>query len=208
MAVTFLTNEDREELERMIAENSSSFEQSPDQGVLTTAQINALDGMFKVCAFVQVDVSSQYNAFRAAFNLDSSGGGETPEEPDEPNVEESGDILASANWTIGNLGRLSDGTLKDYGGTNKEFTEFIPLNGATKVVANATGPLRQLNYFFAAETADSVIGATVLDTIVNFYISATNTSYPSTVETEVPSGANYITVTKNVNVTDVTVVLV
>ena len=30
---------------------------------LTTAQINALDGMFKVCAFIKADVSEEYNAF-------------------------------------------------------------------------------------------------------------------------------------------------
>lgn len=36
---------------------------------LTAAQINALDGLFRVCAYAQPDVSAQYNAFRAAFNL-------------------------------------------------------------------------------------------------------------------------------------------
>lgn len=47
---------------------------------LSAAQINALDGMFKVCAYTQADVSAQYNAFRAAFGLDSSdddSGGDT-----------------------------------------------------------------------------------------------------------------------------------
>lgn len=48
-------------------------------GGLTSAQINALDGMFRVCAFVREDVSPEYNAFRAAFNPDSAEGGETPE---------------------------------------------------------------------------------------------------------------------------------
>ena len=55
---------------------------------LTTAQINALDGMFRVCAFVKDDVSAEYNAFRAAFNLDGSGGGETPDEPETPEQPE------------------------------------------------------------------------------------------------------------------------
>lgn len=39
---------------------------------LTAVQINALDGMFRVCAFAQPDVSAQYNAFRAAFHLDGA----------------------------------------------------------------------------------------------------------------------------------------
>ena len=45
---------------------------------LTTAQVNALDGMFKVCAFTKADVSAEYTAFKTAFGIaDSGGGGET-----------------------------------------------------------------------------------------------------------------------------------
>ena len=52
-------------------------------GGLTSEQINALDGMLRVCAFVKDDVSPEYNTFRAAFGLDSSGG-ELPDEPEQP----------------------------------------------------------------------------------------------------------------------------
>ena len=50
---------------------------------LTTAQINALDGMFKVAAYDDSkDVSGAYAAFKAAFGLadsgDTGGGGEEP----------------------------------------------------------------------------------------------------------------------------------
>ena len=52
---------------------------------LTTAQINALHGMFKVCLFDDSkDVSGAISAFEAAFGI--TGGGEVPEEPDEPDV--------------------------------------------------------------------------------------------------------------------------
>lgn len=45
---------------------------------LTTAQVNALDGMFKVCAFTKADVSAEYTAFKTAFGIaDSGDGGET-----------------------------------------------------------------------------------------------------------------------------------
>lgn len=57
--------------------------QNPPQGGLTTAQINALDGMFKVCAFVKADVSPEYNAFMAAFGLEGTGS-EIPDEPEQP----------------------------------------------------------------------------------------------------------------------------
>ncbi len=48
----------------------------PDSGgnaALTTAQIEALHGMFKVCAFTKDDVSAEYNAFLTAFGLTDSG---------------------------------------------------------------------------------------------------------------------------------------
>ena len=41
---------------------------------LTTAQINALDGMFKVCAFIKDDISAEYTAFKTAFGITDSGG--------------------------------------------------------------------------------------------------------------------------------------
>lgn len=46
---------------------------------LTTAQVEALDGMFKVCAFIKDDVSAQYDAFKTAFGISDSGGGEETE---------------------------------------------------------------------------------------------------------------------------------
>lgn len=39
---------------------------------LTAAQINALDGMFKVCAFIKDNVSEEYNAFRTAFGIEAA----------------------------------------------------------------------------------------------------------------------------------------
>lgn len=41
---------------------------------LTTAQVNALDGMFKVCAFTKDNVSAEYTAFKTAFGITDSGG--------------------------------------------------------------------------------------------------------------------------------------
>lgn len=36
---------------------------------LTTAQVNALDGMFKVAAYIKADVSAEYSAFKTAFGI-------------------------------------------------------------------------------------------------------------------------------------------
>lgn len=54
---------------------------------LTTEQITALNDMFKVCAFIKADISTEYNAFCTAFGITDSGedsGGSGEEEPDEP----------------------------------------------------------------------------------------------------------------------------
>ena len=54
---------------------------------LTTAQVNALDGMFKVCAFTKDNVSAEYTAFKTAFGIADSGGGDgDPDEPVTPDV--------------------------------------------------------------------------------------------------------------------------
>lgn len=39
---------------------------------LTTAQVNALDGMFKVCAFIKSDISAEYNEFCNAFGIEAA----------------------------------------------------------------------------------------------------------------------------------------
>lgn len=56
-----------EEFAAKLAEESQA-------GVLTTEQVNALDGMFKVCAFTKADVSAEYTAFKTAFGITDSGG--------------------------------------------------------------------------------------------------------------------------------------
>ena len=43
---------------------------------LTTAQVKALDGMFKVAAYIKADVSAEYSAFKTAFGIEDSGGTE------------------------------------------------------------------------------------------------------------------------------------
>lgn len=79
--------------------------QNPTVGGLTTEQVNALDGMFKVCAFIKADVSAEYNAFLTAFGI--SGGGEeepdTPVEPDEPATPEKTLTSISATYSGGNV---------------------------------------------------------------------------------------------------------
>ena len=54
------------------AQLQAEMRQLQQQGI-TDAQIRALDGMFKVCAYIRADVSAEYAAFRAAFGITDSG---------------------------------------------------------------------------------------------------------------------------------------
>lgn len=113
---------------------------------LTTAQVNALDGMFKVCAFTKDNVSAEYTAFKTAFGIaDSSGetevtltsisatysGGDVPV---GTAVTELTGIVVTAHYSDGTskavTGYTLDGTIAEgentvtviYGG---KMTEFV-----------------------------------------------------------------------------------
>lgn len=61
--------------------------QNADQSGLTKAQITALDGMFKICAYT-ADATNAYKAFQTAFGI---GGEVEPDEPDVPVVPDEPD---------------------------------------------------------------------------------------------------------------------
>lgn len=71
---SFVDEQAREDIEKL-----------KEKGGLTDAQINALNGMFKVAAYIKADISAEYNAFKTAFGIEDSGGTE-PDEPDTPEV--------------------------------------------------------------------------------------------------------------------------
>lgn len=53
-------------------------------GGLTAAQVNALDGMFKIASFTK-DPTAEYTVFKAAFGIED-GGTDEPDEPEEPDT--------------------------------------------------------------------------------------------------------------------------
>ena len=55
-----------------LEENPVEIPTLPQSG-LTMEQINALDKMFRVCAFTKDDVSAEYTAFKVAFGITDSG---------------------------------------------------------------------------------------------------------------------------------------
>ncbi len=86
-----------DETARTAANEAKELAQNTGGG-LTAAQINALDGLFKACAYIKEDVSTEYNAFITAF---TTGGGEDVE-PDIPEPEITL-VSISATYTGGNV---------------------------------------------------------------------------------------------------------
>lgn len=142
---TFLTDEDKKELEEKIEKASQSGGNGGGTtgSGLTTAQINALDGMFKVCAFTKPDVSAEYNAFKTAFGI---GGGEEPDVPDVPDVPDEPDepetgVSNETTWTDGVTYTFDwveneyvsdgDGVFKKYEGWNR--SPMLYCAGASRI---------------------------------------------------------------------------
>lgn len=70
--VTPLDAEHLNHMEQGISQLSEKIANLQTSG-LTTAQIKALDGMFKVAAYIKADVSAEYSAFKTAFGIEDSG---------------------------------------------------------------------------------------------------------------------------------------
>lgn len=94
-------------------------------GGLTAEQINALDGMFKKCAYTG-DVSTEYEAFKTAFGIGEGGGTDEPDTPTEATLTSisatysGGDVVVgtSVNALTGITvkANYSDGTSKTVSG--------------------------------------------------------------------------------------------
>lgn len=78
---------------------------SGGNAALSTAQIEALHGMFKVCAYNDSkDVSGAYAAFKTAFGItDESGGEEEPDTPVTPDEPEKTLSSISATYSGGDV---------------------------------------------------------------------------------------------------------
>jgi hypothetical protein len=90
-------------------------------GGLTTAQIAAIDELFKIAAYTE-DASSKYTAFRAAFGLDNSGG--------DSGEDESGEKMLQ--YTISSLN--DDGSLKE--SNERVTTDYIPYTNGGAISIN------------------------------------------------------------------------
>ena len=94
-----MTAEEKEQLDKNTEDISSLSEEIAklQTSGLTTAQVNALDGMFKKCAFTG-NVSAEYTAFKQAFGIESGGG---EEEPTDKTLTSISAIYTGGEVTVG-----------------------------------------------------------------------------------------------------------
>ena len=140
-----IANVEKHTDEQVTSAINSYIESNGISAGLTENQIIALNEMFKVCAYTQSDVSTQYNAFKTAFGITDSGN----EEPDTPTVTltsisatySGGEVLVGTDVDdltgITVTGTYSDGSTKniiDYtlSGTINEGTNTITVSYSGK----------------------------------------------------------------------------
>ena len=174
---------------------------------LTAAQINALDGMFKVCAFIKADISAEYNEFCTAFGIEAatitgisatySGGNVTA----GTSVDELTGIVVTANYSDGSKRTVTGYTLS---GTISEGSNTITVTyeGMTTTFT-VTGVAEEvtLSSISATYSGGSVPAGTALDDLTGIVVTAqysdgsTATVTGYTLSGEIAEGSNTITVT-------------
>lgn len=131
---------------------------------MTQAQINALDGMFKVCAYDSTkDYSGAYTAFKQAFGIES-GGGETEVTLSSISATYNGGSVlvgTSVNTLTGIVvtARYSDGTTKTVTGYTLSGTISEGSNTITVSYGGKTTTITVIGYVEQEEVTLSSISA-------------------------------------------------
>lgn len=196
---------------------------------LTTVQINALDNMFKFCAYTKQDITTEYNNFKTAFGI----GSDTPVTKytitnnltnctnSNSNTTITQNNAYSAIITVDNGYTLENITVT-MGGT--DITSNVYSNGTINIT-NVTGdivitgtaihsntPTKVLTSISATYSGGTVVVGTSLDTLkVNLIVTANYADSTSATITEytlsgtIAEGSNTITVTYQGKTTTFTV---
>lgn len=132
-------------------------------GGLTTAQIEALDGMFKVCAFTKDDISAEYSAFVNAFGIEDSGNGEDGNEtPYYPFTNGVCSVVDNAGVNVGSITITNDNHINMTRTYTYDCT--IPASNLPESITlrSLGGQISNQNTMFSLKTGD------VVRTVVNF----------------------------------------
>lgn len=127
---------------KKVDELSDQIKNLPSGSGLTQAQINALDGMFKVALYDDSkDYAGAYTAFKSAFGIENGGGGEEPDEPDIPTVNTytiSNDLVnVTSDNSIENITEGSSYTATLVASDGYVLDAVTVLMGGTDITATA-----------------------------------------------------------------------
>ena len=187
---------------------------------LTNAQLTALDNMFKVCAYIKEDISSEYNAFKNAF----TSGGDTPVTKQytitnnltncsnsnsattiTENSSYSATITANNDYTLENITITMGGndiTSTAYSNGNINITSVTGNVVITGTATQSTTPTETLTSISATYSGGTVVVGTSLDdlkanlVVTANYSDSTNVTVTGyTLSGSIAEGSNTITVT-------------
>lgn len=176
---------------------------------MTTAQVNALDGMFKVCAFIKDDISAEYNAFCTAFGIEAAtitgifatySGGDVSVGTDVTNLT---GIVVTANYSDGSkrtvTGYTLSGTIAEGNNTitvtYEGMTTTFTVTGVSVEVTLSSISVTYSGGDVAVGTALSDLTGIVVTAHYSDGSSATVTGY--TMNGTIAEGENTISVTYN-----------
>jgi len=189
---------------------------------LTAAQIEALDGMFQVCAFAKADVSEEYSAFQTAFGITAatltgisavySGGNVAA----GTSVTALTGIVVTASYSDGSKREVTDYTLS---GTIKEGSNTITVTYSgmtttftvTGVPKESTKPVELSSISAVYSGGDVAVGTAVSDltgiVVTAHYSDGSSKAVSSyTLSGTIAEGSNTITVSYGGMTTTITVV--
>lgn len=202
-----------------IAQVSSQYKDIAKQKGLTTEQIKSLNNMFKVCAYISDDVTTQYNAFKTAFGITTTNYTITNTLTNCTNNNSNTSIEDGSNYKatlIATTGYVLDTVTVTMGGTDITSATYsngiITINGVTgNIIITANAIAKTLTSISATYTGGNVNVGTELTSLTGITVTATYSDNTTsivngyTLSGTIAEGSNTITVTYQGKTTTFTV---
>lgn len=198
---------------------SSQFKDIAKQKGLTTEQIKSLNNMFKVCAYISDDVSSQYDAFKTAFEIETTSYTITNNLTNCTNNNSNANVEEGENYKatlIADTGYVLSSVTITMGGTDITSTAcsngIITINNVTgNITITANAIVKTLTSISATYTGGNVNVGTELTSLTGITVTATYSDSTTsiingyTLSGTIAEGSNTITVTYQDKTTTFTV---
>lgn len=213
-----ITTAELNRMETGIKTNSTQLKDIANKS-LTIEQKKALNNMFKVCAYISDDISSQYDAFKTAFGIETTSYTiannltNCTNNNSNANVEEGENYKATL---IADTGYVLSSVTITMGGTDITSTAYsngiITINNVTgNIVITATAVVKTLTSISATYTGGNVNVGTELTSLTGITVTATYSDNTTsivngyTLSGTIAEGSNTITVTYQDKTTTFTV---